>query len=229
MSITSKDRQLIQHFSQYVSDHKKEFISKVLFQRTRHVTVVLEDIHQSQNTSAVVRTCECMGLQDVHIIENTNTYQTNTRVLKGSNKWMDLIRYRTKGGNNTEACFQQLRKHGYKVYAADPAEEGMSIHDVNILHDKVAIMFGNELHGVSEYALAHCDQKVRIPMFGFTESLNISVSVAICLNTLISKLHQHSWNYGLTEEEQEELTLQWYRKVVRKSDLIEREFLRTIQ
>jgi tRNA (guanosine-2'-O-)-methyltransferase len=227
MSISSKERLLVQHFAQYVSDHKKEFISKVLSQRTRHVTVVLEDIHQSQNTSAVVRTCECMGLQDIHIIEKTNTYQTNTRVLKGSNKWMDLIRYRSKNTNNTEACFQQLRKQGYKVYAADPAEEGVSIHDVDITQDKVAIMFGNELHGVSDYALAHCDQKVRIPMFGFTESLNISVSVAICLNTLISKLHQ-DWKYGLTEEEKEELTLHWYRKVVRKSDLIEREFLRTI-
>jgi tRNA (guanosine-2'-O-)-methyltransferase len=227
MTLTSKERLLVQHFSQYVSDHKKEFISKVLSQRTRHVTVVLEDIHQSQNTSAVVRTCECMGLQDIHIIENTNAYQTNTRVLKGSNKWMDLIRYRTKGANNTEACIQQLHKQGYKVYAADPAETGVSIHDVDVTQGNVAIMFGNELHGVSEYALAHCDQKVRIPMFGFTESLNISVSVAICLNTLITKLHQ-DWKYGLTEAEKAELTLQWYRKVVRKSDLIEREFLRAI-
>ncbi len=228
MSISSKERLLIQHFAQYVSDHKKEFISNVLSQRTRHVTVVLEDIHQSQNTSAVVRTCECMGLQDIHIIENVNTYQTNTRVLKGSDKWMNLIRYRAKGANNTATCFRQLREQGYKVYAADPAEDGVSIHDVDILPAKVAVMFGNELHGVSDYARAHCDKKVRIPMYGFTESLNISVSVAICLNTLISMLHQH-WRYGLSEEEKEELTLYWYRKVVRKSDVIEREFLRTIQ
>lgn len=227
MTLTSSERLLIQHFSRYVSDHKKEFIDKVLAQRTRQVTVVLEDIYQSQNTSAVVRTCECMGLQDIHIIENTNAYQTNTRVLKGSNKWMNMIRYRSKGNNNTEACIQQMHKLGYKVYAADPAEAGVSIHDLDITQNKVAIVFGNELKGVSEYALAHCDQKVRIPMFGFTESLNISVSVAICLNTLITKLHQN-WKYGLTEEEKEALTLQWYRKVVRKSDLIEREFLRAI-
>ena len=228
--LTEQERQLIKHFSQYVSDHKKEFIGKVLSQRTRHVTVVLEDIYQAQNASAVVRTCECMGLQDIHIIENTATYQTNTRVLKGSNKWMDLIRYRKKGANNTEECIQQLKKSGYTIYAADPSEEGISIHDVNIDASKTAIMFGNELRGVSNYALEHCDQKVRIPMYGFTESLNISVSVAICLNTLIAKLHQDSWEkYGLTDEEKEELTLQWYRKVVRKSDVVERELLRTIQ
>lgn len=230
MSLSSKERQLVQHFSQYVSDHKKEFIERVLSQRTRYVTVVLEDIYQAQNASAVVRTCECMGLQDIHIIENTSSYQTNTRVLKGSNKWMDLIRYRKKGANNTEECIQQLKRDGYKIYAADPSEEGVSIHDVDITAGKTAILFGNELRGVSNLALESCDHKVRIPMYGFTESLNISVSVAICLNTLIAKLHQEEWaKYGLREEEKEELTLQWYRKVVRKSDLIEREFLRTIQ
>ncbi len=229
MTLTSKERLLVQHLAQYVSDHKKEFIEKVLALRTRHVTVVLEDIYQSQNASAVVRTCECMGVQDIHIVENTSAYQTNTRVLKGSHKWMDLIRYRLKDTNNTEVCLQHLRKQGYTVYTADPAEEGVSIHDVDITQGKVAIMFGNELQGVSDYALAHCDQKVRIPMYGFTESLNISVSVAICLNTLISKLHHDFGKHGLTHEEKEELTLQWYRKVVRKSDLIEREFLRTIQ
>lgn len=230
MTLTSKERQLVHHFSQYVSDHKKEFIEKVLSQRTRHVTVALEDIYQSQNASAVVRTCECMGLQDIHIIENTSSYQTNTRVLKGSNKWMDLIRYRKKGADNTLECLRQLKELGYTIYAADPSEEGISIHDVDVTEGKTAILFGNELHGVSNNALEQCDHKVRIPMYGFTESLNISVSVAICLNTLITKLHQDSWEkYALHDEEKEELTLQWYRKVVRKSDLLEREFLRTIQ
>src|SRR5688572_27142546 len=208
MTLTSKECQLVQHLSQYVSDHKKEFIEKVLSQRTRYVTVVLEDIYQAQNASAVVRTCECMGLQDIHIIENTSTYQTNTRVLKGSNKWMDLIRYRSKNENNTEACFQNLRKQGYTVYAADPAEEGISIHDIDVTQGKAAIMFGNELHGVSKDALAMCDQKVKIPMYGFTESLNISVSVAICLNSLISKIHDDFGKYGLTDEEKETITLQ---------------------
>jgi tRNA (guanosine-2'-O-)-methyltransferase len=194
------------------------------------VTVALEDIYQSQNTSAVVRTCECMGLQDLHIIEKTNSYQVNTRVLKGSNRWMNLVRHRSKDNDNTEGCFQSLRKQGYTIYAADPSEEGVSIHDIDPNNGKVAIIFGNELRGVSAYALSQCDQKVRIPMYGFTESLNISVSVAICLNSLVTKLHQEDpWKYGLSEEEKEELTLQWYRKVVRKSDVIEREFLRTIQ
>src|SRR3954469_15050419 len=107
--MTSREQLLYNHLSQFVSDHKKNFIEKVLEQRTRHITVVLEDIYQSQNASAVVRTCECMGLQDVHIVENLSKYQLNIRVLKGANKWLDLVRHREPKTNNTEKCFQQLR------------------------------------------------------------------------------------------------------------------------
>jgi tRNA (guanosine-2'-O-)-methyltransferase len=230
MALTPKERLLIPFFSKYITDHKKEFIQKVLSQRTRHIAVVLEDIYQSQNTSAAIRTSECMGLQDVHIVEDTSKYQFNTRVLKGSDKWMDLIRYRTKNINNAEVCFKNLKQQGYTIYTADPAEDGVSIHDIGI-ENRTAIVFGNELRGASQYALQHCDQKVKIPMYGFTESLNISVSVAICLNALITKLRNNTekLEYGLSQDEQEELTLQWYRRVVRKSELLEREFLRTIQ
>lgn len=229
MSLTAQEHQLIQHFAKYITDHKKEFIQRVVDQRTRHITVVLEDIYQSQNASAVVRTCECMGLQDVHIVENTAKYEVNTRVLKGSHKWMNLIRYKSRDRNNTDACFEQLRKQQYIIYAADPAEDGISIHDLDPTGGRIAVVFGNELHGVSPHTLSQCDKKVRIPMYGFTESLNISVSVAITVNALISKLRQEEWKYGLSAEEKDELTLQWYRKVVRKSDVVEREFLRTIQ
>jgi tRNA (guanosine-2'-O-)-methyltransferase len=229
MGLTAQEYQLIQHFAKYITDHKKEFIQEVIDQRTRHVTVVLEDIYQSQNASAVVRTCECMGLQDVHIVENTAKYEVNTRVLKGSHRWMNLVRYKSHDRNNTDTCFEQLRKQQYTIYAADPAEDGISIHDLDPTAGRIAVVFGNELRGVSSHALAQSDKKVRIPMYGFTESLNISVSVAITINTLISRLRDGEWTYGLSAEEKDELTLQWYRKVVRKSDVIEREFLRTIQ
>lgn len=221
---------LFNHLAQFVSDHKKEFIEKVLGERTRHLTVVLENIYQSQNASAAVRTCECMGIQDIHIVENTARYQLNVRVLKGADKWLNLERYRSKGANNTEACFDHLRKQGYRILVADPAEDGISIDKVDVVSNKLALVFGNELNGASPYALEQGDQKVKIPMYGFTESLNISVSVAICLNTLLSKLRQsQQGSIGLTENEKQMIKLSWYRKIVRRSDLLEREFLRTIQ
>jgi tRNA (guanosine-2'-O-)-methyltransferase len=222
------DRLVLTHLSQFVSEHKKEFISRVLDARTRHITVVLEDIFQSQNASAVVRTCECMGVQDVHIVEQLTKYSINPRVLKGANKWMNLYRYQEKETNNTQACFDALRVQGYRVLVADPSQEGVPIHEVDV-QQKIALVFGNELRGVSKEALTLADQRIKIPMYGFTESLNISVSVAICLNTLITKLHQSASELFLPETEKDIIRLNWFRKIVRRSDLIEKEFLRTIQ
>jgi tRNA (guanosine-2'-O-)-methyltransferase len=226
--MTDRERLVCQHLSQFVSDHKKEFVEKVLNARTRNITVVLEDIFQSQNASAVIRTCECMGIQDIHIVENITKYSINPRVLKGSHKWIDIIHHRGKEKNNTETVFRQLKDKGYKIIVTDPGPEGISIEDINVM-EKITLVFGNELRGISKEALALCDQKVRIPMYGFTESLNISVSVAICLNTILTKLHAAQAFIGLSNEEKEILKLKWYRKIVRKSDLIEREFLRTIE
>lgn len=227
--MTHQEHKVLEHLSQFVSDHKKQFVEKVLNERTRHVTIILEDIYQSQNASAVIRTAECMGLQDIHIVENTAKYQLNIRVLKGSYKWMNLERYRTREVNNTKTCFERLKGEGYKILVADPAEDGVSIQDVPIDQGKIALLFGNELRGVSTYAQEHADQRIRIPMYGFTESLNISVSVAICMNTLITKLHAADNNFGLSEDEKDILRLNWFRKMVKKSDIIEREFVRSIQ
>lgn len=225
--MTSSDIRVLNHLSQFVSDHKKACIEKVLDQRTRYVTVVLENIYQSQNASAAVRTCECMGLQDVHIVENTARYHLNIRVLKGSYKWMNLKRYHRRGVNNTEECFAHLRDEGYRIMVADPSEEGVSIDDLDPHGGKIALVFGNELHGASAYSLQHGDQRIRIPMFGFTESLNVSVSVAISLYTLLGKLRRSDTRIALSEQEKDALRLTWYRKVVRRSDVVEREFLRT--
>src|SRR5688500_6036439 len=227
--MTGEEEKVFKHLSQFVSEHKKAFVEKVLAQRTRYVTVVLENIYQSQNASAALRTCECMGLQDIHIVEDTAKYHLNIRVLKGSYKWLNLERYRDRQVNNTEICFDRLRSQGYRIMVADPAEDGIPIDELDVAAGKIALVFGNELRGASAYSLAHGDAKVRIPMFGFTESLNVSVSVALCLNTVLGKLRNSRNVIGLTEEEKARIRLAWYRKIVRRSDLVEREFLRTIE
>ena len=195
----------------------------MLAERTRHITVVLEDIYQSQNASAVVRTCECMGLQDIHIVENVSQYAVNPKVLKGSNKWIDLIRHKEKKINNTEACFNTLREQGYRILVADHSPDGESINEVAV-DQKLAIVMGNELNGSSAYALDHADGKVSIPMFGFTESMNISVSAAICIHALVTKLRNSQVEWTLSQDEKNEIRLTWYKKIVRKSELIEQEF-----
>ncbi len=217
---------VLQHLSQYVTDHKKQFISKVLSERTRRITVVLEDVYQSQNLSAVMRTCECMGIQDVHVIEKTSGYGFNKKVLKGAHKWLTIKRHRSVD-NPTRACITSLREKGYRILAVSPDPAGVPIEEVS-LHEPVALVFGNELHGLSEDAMTMGDQQVTIPMYGFTESMNISVSAALCVFVLSGKLRNSGLPYGLTEPEQDELRLKWYRQIVRRSEIIEREYLRTI-
>lgn len=229
MTQSEKDSLLTEYFSRYVTDHKKEFIEKVLNERTRHLTIVLEDIYQSQNASAVVRTCECMGLQDIHIIENSSKYEINRRVLKGSYKWVDIIRHKGRDRNNTAICFEKLRTQGYKIAVTDPAPDGVSVHELP-LDEKIALVMGNELRGTSSYAIEHADVKVNIPMYGFTESLNISVSAAICVNSLLLRLKkaEPEINWRLTEAEKNEIRLRWLRKMIRNVEILEREFLKTI-
>ena len=226
MTELQQQKLLKEHLSQFVSAHKREFMERVLGMRTRYVTMVLEDIYQSQNTSAVIRTCECLGLQDVHVIEVESSWTTNKLVLKGSHKWLNIVRYRKTGGD-TASCFSALRMAGYRIAVTDPMG-GVAVEEVP-LDQPLAFVMGNERHGSSPYATAHADLAVSIPMAGFTESMNISVSAAICLNTTLSRLRRSAYRWQLTEAEKETLRLQWYRKVVRNAEVIEREFLRSIE
>ncbi|HLT80375.1 MAG TPA: RNA methyltransferase [Cyclobacteriaceae bacterium] len=224
--LSNTERLVLQHLSQYVTDHKKDFISRVLALRTRRITVVLEDVYQSQNLSAVMRTCECMGIQDVHVIEKSAGYGFNKKVLKGSHKWLTIKRYR-KGDNPTRTCITSLREKGYRILSISPDPSGTPI-DMVTPDEPMALVFGNELHGLSEDAMSLGDTKVTIPMYGFTESMNISVSAALCVYALTGKLRNSGIAYGLTEAEQDALRLKWYRQIVRRSEIIEREYLRTI-
>lgn len=225
MHQTTRDK-LTDHFLKYITDHRRDFMEQVLNQRTRHITVVLEDIYQSQNASAVIRTCECMGVQDIHIIENEAKYTVNKHVVKGSVKWVDIIKYQKEKG--AELCFEQLKRNGYKILVTDPSPDGVSIYEVDV-NEKIALVMGNELKGTSDRALSHADLKVKIPMYGFTESLNISVSAAICLNTLIPKLHQSSAPWQLTADEIADIRLRWLRKMMKRPEIMEKEFLKSIQ
>lgn len=213
---------LTDFLGQYLTDNRKVIIEKVLEQRTRYLTLVLEDIYQSQNASAAIRTCECMGLQDIHIIETNSKYGTNKKVLMGSNKWMDLVRYREKGKDNTIECFEKLKADGYRVVVTEP-NAGISIDELPI-DQKVALVMGNELKGITKFALDNADEVVRIPMYGFTESMNISVSAAVCIRSLITRIRNSEHDWQLSEAEKANVRLDWYRKSLRRPDIMEEEF-----
>jgi tRNA (guanosine-2'-O-)-methyltransferase len=200
---------------------------EVLHNRTRYITVVLEDIYQSQNASAAVRTCDCFGVQDLHIVENRHVYKLNPKVVHGASKWVDMHRYE-ETVNNTTCCLETLRSAGYRIVGTTPSKIAKSVHDLDI--DKpTALVFGTEATGLSEAAVGLCDEMVTYPMYGFTESLNISVSVSLCLSSLISRLRISDVNWHLPEKEKEALRLQWYKNSVQRPDILEREFYKKLQ
>jgi tRNA (guanosine-2'-O-)-methyltransferase len=215
-------KELSEYLSNFVSDNKKSKINEIVLKRTRHLTVVLEDIFQSQNASAVLRTCDCFGIQDVHIIENRYLYELNPDVELGSAKWLSLNKYNSNEHNTLEA-YENLRNNGYKIVATTPHTNDKLINDLNV-DDKIALVFGTEREGLSEVAMENADAFVKIPMYGFTESFNISVSAAMSVFYLSEKIRNSNIKWQLKEEEIYELKINWFCNVIRMSDKILEDF-----
>lgn len=214
---------LINNLSQFVTNHRYNLIRNILPFRTRYLTVVLEDIYQPHNASAVLRSCDCFGIQDVHIIENLNQYTVNPDVSLGSSKWLTLHRHNSSS-HNTASALQQLKTQGYRIVATTPHTEGSQLEDFNLHAGKCAFCFGTEMEGLSSTALTYADEHLKIPLYGFTESLNLSVSAALIMHYLSHQLRQSTIDWQLSQEEQAELQLEWLKKSIKHADLLVKEF-----
>lgn len=210
-----------------LTDERKSRFAGVLELRTRYMTIILEDIYQPHNASAVLRSCDCFGIQDVHIIENRNRYQVNPDVALGSSKWLNLYKY-SGSGSNTAECISSLKKKGYRIVATTPHKNDHT-PDSLPLSEPFALLFGTELQGLSEEAISLADEFIRIPMFGFTESLNISVSAAILLNTLSNRIRNSAIPWQLHEDEKTDLLISWAAATIKKPDALIRDFIKKNQ
>lgn len=217
-----KVEELTSYLSGFVSEARRRRMERVLAERTRWVTLALEDIYQPHNASAVLRSCECFGVQDVHIIEDRNEYDPSPRVDMGSSGWLTLKRY-DEGSDNTTLALDVLRQRGYKLVATTPHRDDCLLEDLAV-EQPLALLFGTEETGLSERAMAAADAFVRIPMYGFTESFNISVCAALMLHELTRKIRAEKILWTLSTEEKAELRLQWYRQSIRGVEHIERRY-----
>jgi len=213
------DQKLLEYFEGYLTDKRKQTFKDVLSQRTRHFTVVLEDIYQAHNASAVVRTCDIFGVQDIHAIENKYTNKVSRHVAKGSQKWLNIKRYR-EDGDNTTACLNHLKKEGYQIIGTTPHNNSCMLQEFDITK-KSAFVFGVEAEGISDIVKDNADGFLKIPMVGFTESLNISVAAAIILQDVTTKLRESSINWQLTDQEKKVLYFDWVKKTIKNVDKIE--------
>jgi len=222
----NQKKALLKYFQEFITPERKALFEQVLQQRTQHITIVLEDIYQPHNASAVLRTCDLTGIQDVHIIENRNEYNVNPDVALGSSKWLNLFKYNHKE-NNTLKTYNELRKKGYRIVATTPHKDAYTPETIP-LEEKMAFVFGTELNGLTDEAIEHADTYLRIPMYGFTESYNISVSAALVLYTLTNRLRDSEIPWQIKNEEKTDILLEWSRRTIKRSDVLERQFFRNL-
>ena len=199
---------VIDYLSGFINEARRARLQRVLRERTRHITVVLEDVYQPQNASAVVRTCECLGIQELHVIENRYEYRLNPAVVQGSSKWIELVKHNREDEDNTRPCIEALKQRGYRVIAMDPAPGGKTVEQLDI-SGKLALCFGSEEPGLSASLVELADETVRIPLHGFTQSYNLSVSAGISLYTLVTALRHSGVDWRLDEQDATELHIKW--------------------
>lgn len=219
------DLKLIEFLSEFVTPERFALFNKVLSSRTNYLTVVLEDMYQTHNASAVVRTADCFGIQNVHVIENKHEFSFNPDVVRGASNWVNVNRY-NGSEMNTPQALQKLRKEGYRIVVATPHDHEVDLENLDLEKGKLAIVFGCERPGLTEYAMKEADEFMKIPMVGFTESLNVSVAVAVTLHHLTNQLRNHSdIDWRLSESEQQKVMLDWLRTTIKRVDLLEDKFV----
>tara|TARA_R110001583_G_scaffold77491_2_gene210884 strand:- start:386 stop:1060 length:675 start_codon:yes stop_codon:yes gene_type:complete len=208
------DEKYIEYLEQFLTEKRKNLFHKVLEERTKHFTVAIEDIFQPQNASAIVRTCDVFGVQELQVIENKYSFYASNQVAKGAQKWIDFTMYNKRETNNTLNCIDNLRSKGYQIIATTPHNDSCLLQEFDFTK-KSAFFFGVEKQGLSDDVMQNADGFLKIPMVGFTESLNISVAVAIILQNLNEKLKKSDINWQLTQDEKREKYQDWLEKSIK--------------
>lgn len=212
---TPKKEALYEAASQLVSDNRRALIDRIAPLRTRHITVALEDVYQSHNAAAVLRSCDCFGIQDVYVVERNNPFNPAGDVAVGSSKWVDYYPY-----PDIQSAYAELRHRGYRIVATTPHTNDTLITDLDI-STPVALIFGTELTGLTPEAIDLADEYVKIPMYGFTESFNISVSVALSLFNLTERLRKTvNGKWEVESEALLELKLHWLAQTIRDGEQV---------
>lgn len=206
---------LVSYLESFLTERRRVKNHNVLENRTYQFSVAIEDVYQLHNTSAVMRSCDIFGIQNLHVIEERNLRTIDREIAMGAQKWVDIHRHHT-----TKNCVDSLKQQGYQIVATTPhGNNNVTLNDFDI-SKKSVFFFGKEDTGLSDYVLDQSDVQLKIPMFGFTESLNISVSASIILQEVTRKLHQSTINWKFTPEELLQKRYDWVCKVLKSHDKI---------
>lgn len=220
----STKKELIAYLSGFISETRKQRFDEVIAQRTDHLRVVLENMYQAHNASAVLRSCDCFGIQHVHFIENRNHLKISEDVAMGSSNWLSIHRH-NESDNNTLSALKNLKEKGYRIVATTPHKNGHTIETLPV-DKKIALVFGTEIDGISKDVYDLADDFVKINMYGFTESFNVSVCAALCMYELSKRMRATVPGYLLTDEERTDVYFDWLRNSVEYGEALIKNYLK---
>jgi len=222
MMKNTSDINYLTYLETFITESRRDNFLRILQQRTRHFTIAMEDVFQMHNTSAVMRTCEVFGIQELNVIEERYGKKIDKEIAMGAQKWVDINRFNTIGH-----CLDDLKAKGYRIIATTPHENDCLLDDFDITKP-AALFFGTERNGLSEEVINNADGFLKVPMYGFTESLNISVCAAIIMQNLSTRLRKSGIAWQLTEDEILEKRIDWTRKSIKDFDYITRKYLEQV-
>jgi tRNA (guanosine-2'-O-)-methyltransferase len=212
------DLEYLAYLEGFLTENRKERFADVLANRTNHFTIAVEDVFQFHNTSAVMRSCEVFGIQEINIVEQRFGKDIDKEIAMGAQKWVDINKF-----ENITDCIDTLRAKGYQIIATTPHNDSCLLHDFDVTQ-KSALFFGTEKEGLSDDVMRNADGYLKIPMVGFTESLNISVSAAIIIQDITTRLRQSNVNWQLSDMELLEKRLVWAKNSIKDIKRIEERY-----
>jgi len=215
------DLEYLAYLEEFLTENRKMRFAEVLANRTNYFTIAVEDVYQFHNTSAVMRSCEVFGIQEINIVEQRFGKSIDKEIAMGAQKWVDINKH-----ENITDCIDVLRAKGYKIIATTPHDDSCLLHDFDVTQQS-ALFFGTEKEGLSEEVMGKADGYLKIPMVGFTESLNISVSAAIIIQDITTRLRQSDIAWQLTDSELLEKRLAWAKNSIKDIKRIEERYYAT--
>jgi tRNA (guanosine-2'-O-)-methyltransferase len=217
------NKAIINYLKEFVSEKRFELFKKIVKERTRYASVLIENVYQSHNASAILRTCEALGFQDVYVFERKNSFSPNEDIALGAEKWLNIYKYSEQKHKFGEVI-GLLKQNGYRIIATT-LQNSTSLYDFPLEKGKCVFMFGTEISGLTDEAINVADEFIKIPIYGFTDSFNVSVSVGIIMNYVARELRIRNIDYKLSEAEQEEILIKWLVNSIPSGDKILQRFL----
>jgi len=203
---------VLSEFYKIITPNKVGMFERIAPQRSRHLVVGLENIQQDHNASAIMRSMDCLGFQELHLIEKNNSYQFQRDIALGAARWLDVVQHQ-EGPEPVLDAIAQLKNKGYRIVATSPHHKAVTPQTIDISRP-IALFFGAEKHGISEELLHNADELLHIPMHGFTESFNLSVSAAIVLSALRTRLEASKFDWLLPKAAQTMLKIEWCERIL---------------